>query len=93
MSVPKFGVGASALRKEDMALLKGEGRYTDDLCIDIALHGFVLRSPYAHARFSVISTEAATDVPGVHLVLTAEDTSHLGDVPNKQRVTQPDGTS
>jgi carbon-monoxide dehydrogenase large subunit len=92
MNVPKFGVGASALRKEDMALLKGEGRYTDDLRMDSALHGFVLRSPYAHARFSTLSTEAATSLPGVHLVLTADDTGHLGDVPNKQRVTQPDGT-
>ncbi|RYE57062.1 MAG: xanthine dehydrogenase family protein molybdopterin-binding subunit, partial [Rhizobiaceae bacterium] len=92
MNVPKFGVGASALRKEDMALLKGEGRYTDDLRVEGALHGFVLRSPYAHARFTVISTEAAAGLPGVHLVLTAQDTGHLGDVPNKQRVTQPDGT-
>ena len=92
MNVPKFGIGASALRKEDMTLLKGEGRYTDDLRIDGALHGFVLRSPYAHARFSVVSTEGATSLPGVHLVLTADDIGHLGDVPNKQRVRQPDGT-
>ena len=86
MNVPKFGVGASALRKEDMAFLKGEGRYTDDLRVEGALHGFVLRSPYAHARFAVISTDGATNLAGVHLVLTADDTGHLGDVPNKIRV-------
>ena len=28
---PKFGVGASALRKEDLPLLKGEGAYTGDI--------------------------------------------------------------
>jgi carbon-monoxide dehydrogenase large subunit len=92
MNVPKFGIGASALRKEDLALLKGEGRYTDDLRVEGALHGFVLRSPYAHARFAIVSTEAALEVEGVHLVLTADDIPDLGDVPNKQQVRQPDGT-
>jgi carbon-monoxide dehydrogenase large subunit len=92
MNVPKFGIGASALRKEDLALLKGEGRYTDDLRVEGALHGFVLRSPYAHARFAIVSTEAALEVEGVHLVLTADDIPALGDVPNKQQVLQPDGT-
>lgn len=92
MNVPKFGIGASALRKEDLALLRGEGRYTDDLRVDGVLHGFVLRSPYAHARFTIVSTDAARDVGGVHLVLTADDIPDLGDVPNKQQVRQPDGT-
>lgn len=93
MNVPKFGIGASALRKEDVTLLKGEGRYTDDIRVDGALHGYVLRSPYAHARFTIGSTTAATELPGVHLVLTAEDIGHLGDVPNKAQVKQPDGTT
>lgn len=92
MNVPKFGIGASALRKEDLALLKGEGKFTDDLRVEDALHGYVLRSPYAHARFTVGSTEAAASLPGVHLVLTAGDIAGLGDVPNKQQVKQPDGS-
>ena len=92
MNVPKFGIGASALRKEDLALLKGEGRFTDDLRVEHALHGFVLRSPYAHARFTIGSTDAAREVEGVHLVLTADDIPDLGDVPNKQQVRQPDGS-
>ncbi|ANT50710.1 carbon-monoxide dehydrogenase (acceptor) [Mesorhizobium amorphae CCNWGS0123] len=28
---PKFGMGASVLRREDQAFIKGEGRYTDDI--------------------------------------------------------------
>ena len=92
MNVPKFGIGASALRKEDLALLKGEGRFTDDLRLEGGLHGFVLRSPYAHARFKITSTEGAGEVEGVHLVLTGDDIADLGDVPNKQQVRQPDGT-
>ena len=92
MNVPKFGIGASALRKEDLTLIKGEGRFTDDISIEGALHGFVLRSPHAHARFRIVSTAAALSSPGVHLVLTGADLGHLGDVPNKQHVMQPDGT-
>jgi carbon-monoxide dehydrogenase large subunit len=92
MNVPKFGIGASALRKEDLTLLRGEGSYTDDLRIEGALHGYVLRSPYAHARFTITSTEAALAIPGVHLVMTAEEVRDLGDVPNKAQARQPDGT-
>lgn len=92
MNVQKFGIGASALRKEDVALLKGGGRFTDDYRVEGVLHGFVLRSPHAHARFSITSTEAARAAEGVHLVLTGEDVRDLGDVPNKQQVKQPDGT-
>lgn len=91
MNVPKFGIGASALRKEDPKLVKGEGSYTDDVRIEGALHGFVLRSPHAHARFEIISTEAAREAPGVQLILTAADIERLGPVPNKQQVKQPGG--
>ena len=31
MAPIKFGVGQSVLRKEDDALIRGKGRYTDDL--------------------------------------------------------------
>ena len=92
MNVPKFGIGASALRKEDFNLVRGEGNYTDDVPAANVLHGFVWRSSHAHARFKIVSTEAAREAPGVHLVLTAADTGHLGAMPSKQQVTQPDGT-
>jgi len=73
MNVPKFGIGASALRKEDFKLIRGEGNNTDDLAVGSALHGFVWRSSHAHSRFKIISTEAALAAPGVHLVLTDAD--------------------
>ena len=56
---PKFGMGASVLRKEDDAFITGRGRYTDDVPAEGALHGYVLRSPAARARFTIGSTEAA----------------------------------
>ncbi|WP_309084080.1 xanthine dehydrogenase family protein molybdopterin-binding subunit [Chelativorans sp.] len=90
---PKFGMGASVLRKEDESLITGKGRYTDDITPPGTLHGFVLRSPVAKARFSVGSLEAARAAPGVHLILTAADTAHLADLKTEASPKQPDGTT
>jgi len=52
MAPIKFGVGQSVLRKEDDALIRGKGRYTDDHA-PATLHALVLRSPHAHAKFTI----------------------------------------
>src|ERR1700741_2459712 len=81
MAAPiKFGVGQSVLRKEDDALIRGKGRYTDDVPAQPSLHALVLRSPHAHATFSINATPARS-LPGVSLILTAEDVADLGDLP------------
>jgi len=81
MAAPiKFGVGQSVLRKEDDALIRGKGRYTDDLAPQPALHALMLRSPHAHAKFT-IDAGRARGRPGVALILTAEDVKELGDLP------------
>jgi carbon-monoxide dehydrogenase large subunit len=80
MAPVKFGVGQSVLRKEDDALIRGKGRYTDDFAPSQALHALVLRSPHAHAKFTIDPTRART-LPGVALILTAEDVGDLGDLP------------
>ena len=81
MATPiKFGVGQSVLRKEDDALIRGKGRYTDDFAPSQALHALVLRSPHAHAKFTIDATRAR-GLPGVALILTAEDVGDLGDLP------------
>jgi carbon-monoxide dehydrogenase large subunit len=79
MAPIKFGVGQSVLRKEDDALIRGKGRYTDDHAPQ-ALHALVLRSPHAHAKFTINATRAR-GLPGVGAVLTAEDVKDLGDLP------------
>ena len=56
---PKFGMGASLLRVEDPSFITGRGRYTDAIAPERLLHGFVLRSPFAKASFTLGSTEAA----------------------------------
>jgi carbon-monoxide dehydrogenase large subunit len=81
MATPvKFGVGQSVLRKEDDALIRGKGRYTDDLAPSASLHALVLRSPHAHAKFTIDATQARLS-PGVALILTAADVADLGDLP------------
>jgi carbon-monoxide dehydrogenase large subunit len=81
MAAPvKFGVGQSVLRKEDDALIRGRGHYTDDFAPSQALHALVLRSPHAHAKFTLDTARAKT-LPGVALILTAEDVGDLGDLP------------
>src|ERR1700709_1342348 len=81
MAAPiKFGVGQSVLRKEDDALIRGKGRYTDDHSPQAALHALVLRSPHAHAKFSINATRARS-LPGVATILTGEDVKDLGGLP------------
>ena len=80
MAPIKFGVGQSVLRKEDDALIRGKGRYTDDHAPQPALHALVLRSPHAHAKFT-INAARARGLPGVGLILTGEDVRDLGSLP------------
>ena len=81
MAAPiKFGVGQSVLRKEDDALIRGKGRYTDDHAPQPAMHALMLRSPHAHAKFT-INVAKARAMPGVGAVLTADDVKDLGDLP------------
>jgi aerobic carbon-monoxide dehydrogenase large subunit len=60
-------------RREDLRLIKGEGRYTADWNFPGQLHAAVLRSPYAHARINSIDTADALAMPGVKAVLTSAD--------------------
>ncbi len=69
----KFGQAQPMRRVEDPRLLKGQGRYTDDIALPDMLHAIVLRSPFAHAAFPPIAAAAASAMPGVRLILTGED--------------------
>ncbi|WGD54797.1 molybdopterin-dependent oxidoreductase [Bradyrhizobium sp. CB1650] len=55
-------------------VVRGTARYTFDTAINGLLHIKLLRSPHAHAKIVAIDTSAALAVPGVHAVLTHEDT-------------------
>ncbi|MFI4997088.1 MAG: xanthine dehydrogenase family protein molybdopterin-binding subunit [Hyphomicrobiales bacterium] len=91
MKPMKFGIGQPARRVEDQRLVTGHGEYTSDMVPKNAARAFVLRSPHAHARFRIADVEAARLMPGVLLVLTASDISHLGGLPCLAPVANADG--
>jgi len=65
--------GASVQRVEDDRLLRGEGRFVDDIVLPNQLVAGFVRSPCSHAVINSIDTSAARDLPGVHGVFTMSD--------------------
>ncbi len=70
---PAPWVGRSTARVEDARLLRGAGRFLDDIRLPDTLHAAFVRSPVAHARIRSIDTGEARGLPGVHAVLGAAD--------------------
>jgi carbon-monoxide dehydrogenase large subunit len=66
-------IGQPLRRKEDLRLLTGGGRYSDDVSLPGQAYAALVRSPHAHARIRSIDTAAARAMPGVLAVLTAAD--------------------
>ena len=93
----KFALGQSAPRVEDPRLLRGGGRYTDDIVLPGQAAGHILRSPVAHARIRSVDAAAARGAPGVLAVYTGADiaASGLGGAPcfapKLVPLTRPDG--
>ncbi|MFO0997013.1 MAG: xanthine dehydrogenase family protein molybdopterin-binding subunit [Alphaproteobacteria bacterium] len=77
-STPRSYVGQSIPRREDAWLLRGAGRFIDDVPVpsDTIHLGFVM-SPTAHARIVSIDTSAARALPGVIDVLVGDDMAKL----------------
>ncbi len=79
----QFGVGQAVRRVEDLRLLTGAGRYTDDIALAGEAHAVFLRSPHAHAEIRELDTREAAALPGVLAIYTAEDLAKdgIGDIP------------
>src|SRR5262244_654981 len=92
----KFGTGQSVKRSEDVRFVTGRGQYTDDLRVPNTAHGFVLRSPHAHAKLGSIDTSAALASAGVLAVFTGKDLdsmrigplSSMGAIPGDSKMVQ-----
>jgi 2-furoyl-CoA dehydrogenase large subunit len=63
-------VGQAIPRKEENRLLRGRGKFSDDIKLRDMLYLRFVRSPYAHAKILSIDTSAAENVPGVVCTLT-----------------------
>src|ERR1700719_2773374 len=72
------GIGQSVRRREDLRLITGGGRYSDDLNLPGQAYAVMVRSPYAHALIRSLETEAAAAMPGVLAILTSEDVRQDG---------------
>ena len=60
----KFGIGQPVRRFEDPRLVRGEGRFQDDVNVHGQVYTVFLRSPHAHAKIRSIDTAAAAAAPG-----------------------------
>ena len=73
VEVTRFGSGAAVRRVEDPALVRGQGRFTDDVTLPGQAYLAFLRCDRAHARIVAIDTQAARAMPGVLAVHTGAD--------------------
>ena len=74
----KFGIGQGVPRWEDPRLLRGGGRYSDDLSRPGQAYGCVVRSPHAKAKIKSIDAAGALAAPGVLAVYTSADIEAAG---------------
>ena len=94
LALMKFGVGQPVPRKEDPTLLRGQGRYTDDINLPGQAYAVMVRSRIAHGVLKGIDTKAASAMPGVLAILTHADLEAAGFGPLKcgMNIPQRDGS-
>jgi carbon-monoxide dehydrogenase large subunit len=78
LAVEKFAVGQSVPRSEDPMLLRGEGRYTDDVRLPGQAYAVMVRSRNGHGVIRAIDAQAARKMPGVLGIFTAADLEGYG---------------
>ena len=74
----KYGIGQPVVRFEDARLLRGQGKFINDVNLSGQTHAVFVRSPHAHARVRSIDTKAAAASPGVLAVYTGHDVAADG---------------
>ena len=90
----EFSVGQPVSRREDPRLLRGEGRFLQDMVFAGETHAAILRSPHAHACIRSIDADASRAMPGVLAVLTGADyeADGLGSIPCDMSQNRRDGS-
>jgi len=92
LSLIKFGIGQPVRRTEDPTLVRGHGRYTDDINLPHQAYAVMVRSANAHGRIRGIDTTAARSKPGVLAVLTGEDVKNYGGLRTNLPLKSRDGS-
>jgi len=77
-------IGQPLRRKEDLRLVAGKGRFSDDFAVDGQAHAALVRSPHPHARILAVDAARARGMPGVLGVFTGADaqTDGLAPIPH-----------
>ena len=90
----EFAIGQGVSRFEDPRLIRGGGKYIDDVVYPGMAYGVVLRSPHGHAKIISIDTSAAKAAPGVLAVITAANwkSAGLGELPSHGGLKRRDGS-
>jgi len=90
----QFGIGQAVTRFEDGRLLRGQGRFVNDVNLAGQAHAVIVRSMHAHARLLSIDASEARAVPGVLAVLTGADIARdgLGTMQMTLKRKRPDGS-
>src|SRR5437763_7572761 len=78
LAIEKFAVGQSVPRREDPMLLRGLGRYTDDISLPGQAYAVMVRSRNAHGIIRGIDAKTALQMPGVLAVYTGADLKDYG---------------
>lgn len=66
-------IGQPVRRREDLRLLTGKGRFSDNVNLPHQVYAAMLRSPHAHARILAVDSRKALAMPGVIAVFTGAD--------------------
>lgn len=78
LDIEKFGIGQPVLRLEDPVLVRGAGRYVDDISVDGQVYAAMVRAREAHGLIRSIRTDAARAMKGVLAVFTQADLDAAG---------------
>jgi aerobic carbon-monoxide dehydrogenase large subunit len=92
LAVEKFGIGQSVPRSEDPMLLRGRGRYTDDVSLPGQAYAVMVRSRHGHGVLRAIKTDVARNMPGVLAVYTAADLEGYGPLKCNMPLKSRDGS-
>src|ERR1700733_10228036 len=91
-STQTFGVGQPVPRIEDPTLVRGRGRYADDVNLPGQAYATIVRSRHAHGVLNGIDTAAAAAMPGVLAVFTGADLERYGSLKCVPPLKNRDGT-
>ncbi len=92
LSLTKFGVGQPVRRTEDPILVRGQGRYADDVSRPGQAYAVMVRSTVAHGAIGAIDAVKARSMPGVLAVLTADDLKGYGGLKTNLPLKNRDGS-